>query len=347
MKAALYHEFKQPLIIDSVDDPVPDPEGVVLEVKSTGLCLSDWRGWMGYDPDITLPHIPGHEISGIIQETGSAVSRWKAGDRVTLPFVCGCGDCVYCMEGNPQVCDHQFQPGFTHWGSFAPFVAIRYAEKNLVSLPDSLDFESASILGCRFATAFRAVVDQGRLQEGQWIAVHGCGGVGLSAIMIAKALGALVIAVDIDNNKLQLARELGADFVVLVPSQNPVEQIRNITGNGADISIDAVGRAQIVNNSIACLRKGGRHVQVGLLEPEETEIAVPFDSMIAGELHLIGSHGMQATGYKAIFDLIEAGKLDPGRLITKRISLEESLVDLVNLHQKTDPGVTVINDFTV
>lgn len=347
MKAAVYHEFRKPLRLETVDDPMPVPGGVIIEVKSTGLCLSDWHGWMGHDPDIRLPHIPGHELAGVVVETGAGVLNWKAGDRVTLPFVCGCGTCTYCREGNPQICDFQFQPGFTHWGSFAPYVSIHYADSNLVKLPDSLDFETASILGCRFATAFRAVVHQGEVKAGQWVAVHGCGGVGLSAIMIARAYDARVIAVDLDAVKLQLAAELGAGFTVQVPGQHPVESIKEITGNGAHISIDAVGNVQIIRNSIACLRKGGRHVQVGLVNPEEKEIPVPFDKMIAGELQLLGSHGMQASRYEAMFELMEQGRLDPARLITRRISLGESLQELVHLDRKEDPGVTVITDFSV
>ena len=345
MKAALYREFGKPLTIEKVDDPAANDDGVVIEVKSTGLCLSDWHGWMGHDPDISVPHIPGHELAGQVVETGSRVANWKVGDRVTLPFVCGCGNCIYCSEGNPQICKHQFQPGFTHWGSFAQYVSISHAEHNLVRLPDSLTFETGSILGCRFATAFRAVVDQGGVQPGQWVAVHGCGGVGLSAIMIAKAFAARVIAVDLDASKLQFAQELGADHSILVPGMEVKETVRDLTVDGVHISIDAVGNVEIVRNSIACLRSGGRHVQVGLLPPENKHIPVPFDVMIAGELQLMGSHGLQASRYEAIFDLMEQGKLDPGSLITKRVSLEASLLELTNLHKKPDPGITVINQF--
>jgi len=187
---------------------------VVIKVMATGLCLSDWHGWMGHDPDIRLPHVPGHELAGVIMVTGKDVTRWKVGDAVTLPFVCGCGTCPQCISGNHQVCDHQFQPGFTHWGSFAEYVAIDRADINLVRVPESLDFVTTASLGCRFATAFRAVAAQGKVAAGQWVAVHGCGGVGLSAIMIASALGANVIGIDIDDKKLDLARSLGAAATV-------------------------------------------------------------------------------------------------------------------------------------
>ena len=191
MKAAIYRAFGEPLSIENLPDPAAPPGGVVIAVKATGMCLSDWHGWMGHDPDIRLPHVPGHELAGIIEAVGDGVLNWKPGDRVTLPFVCGCGSCPQCDSGNQQVCDNQFQPGFTHWGSFADYVAIHYADLNLVRLPDDMEFVTAASLGCRFVTSYRAIVDQARVTAGQWVAVHGCGGVGLSAIMIAKARSAL------------------------------------------------------------------------------------------------------------------------------------------------------------
>ena len=210
MKAVLYEAFSQPPQLTNVPDPTPEAHGVVVRVMATGVCRSDWHGWVGHDKDITLPHVPGHELAGVVEAVGRDVRKWKRGDRVTVPFVCGCGECPQCQAGHQQVCDHQFQPGFTHWGSFAEFVAIHRADLNLVALPENLAFDTAASLGCRFATSFRAVVDQGRTSAGQWVAVHGCGGVGLSAVMIANALGANVIGVDIADDKLALARELGA-----------------------------------------------------------------------------------------------------------------------------------------
>ena len=210
MKAAYYVAFQQPLSLQNLADPSPDYDGVVIEVKATGLCRSDWHGWMGHDPDISLPHVPGHELAGVVRATGKGVKNWSEGDRVTLPFVCGCGYCGECASGNHQVCDHQFQPGFTHWGSFAQFVAIKYADVNLVRLPEEIDFVTAASLGCRFITSFRAVVAQGRIRAGEGLAEHGCGGVGLSAIMIGASLGAHVVAVDFDDATLALAGAVGA-----------------------------------------------------------------------------------------------------------------------------------------
>ncbi|WP_332914230.1 alcohol dehydrogenase catalytic domain-containing protein [Algoriphagus boritolerans] len=164
-------------ILTQVADPHTPENGVILEVQATGLCRSDWHGWMGHDSDIRLPHVPGHEFAGIIQEVGKGVKNWKVGDQVTVPFVCACGICSTCQSGNHQICDDQFQPGFTHWGSFAEYVAVHRAETNLVRIPESVSFEAAASLGCRFATSFRGIVAQGKVGGGQWVAVHGCGGV--------------------------------------------------------------------------------------------------------------------------------------------------------------------------
>ena len=131
---------------------------------------------MGHDSDAQLPHIPGHELAGIVVEVGKNIKQWKKGDRVTLPFCCGCGYCGECNSGNQQICDNYFQPGFTGWGSFAEYVHIEFADVNLVQLPENMTFEAAAILGCRFITAYRGIIAQGKLQPGHWIAVHGCGG---------------------------------------------------------------------------------------------------------------------------------------------------------------------------
>ncbi len=344
MKAAVYTQFAHPLTIQQAPDPNPPDDGVVIRVKATGLCLSDWHGWMGHDPAISLPHVPGHELAGVVEEVGKGIVSWKAGDRVTLPFVCGCGRCPQCISGNHQVCDRQFQPGFTHWGSFAEYVAIHYADINLVKLPEEISFVAAASLGCRFATSFRAIVDQGKVTAGQWVAVYGCGGVGLSAIMIANALGAQVVAVDISEKKLEFARMIGASATVnAVQSDNIVEYIQDITGGGAHVSVDALGNPATCFNSISNLRKRGKHIQVGLMVGDHRHPPVPMDEVIANELEIFGSHGMQAHRYPAMLEMIRAGKLSPEKLIGKRISLEESLYELVAMDRSRGVGVTVID----
>jgi len=344
MRAVFYQQFQGPVEIREVPNPKVSPGSVIVKVEATGLCRSDWHGWMGHDPDIVLPHVPGHELAGRIVEIGSEIRNFKVGDRVTVPFVSGCGHCPECVSGNHQVCDHQFQPGFTAWGSFAEFVEIKYADINLVRLPEEIDFVTAASLGCRFITSFRTVIDQGKVTAGQWVAVHGCGGVGLSAIMIAAAAGANVIAVDIDDEKLKLAKEVGANILINARKvENVSEKVKRTTVRGAHISIDALGSQETCFNSISCLRKRGKHIQVGLMTGDHKHPKIPMDKVVANELEIIGSHGMQAFRYTEMFKMIKTGKLKPELLVGKTISLEEAPEALINMDKFTNVGVTVIN----
>ncbi len=346
MKAMFYERFGEAPEVIEVPDPSPPPAGVVLRITATGLCRSDWHGWMGHDPDIGLPHVPGHEFAGVVEAVGPEVKRFKVGDRVTVPFVSGCGHCFECKSGNSQVCEEQFQPGFTHWGSYAEFMALDYADHNLVKLPDAIDDATAASLGCRFATSFRAVVDQGRLKGGEWLAVHGCGGVGLSSIMIGKALGANVVAVDISEEKLALARSLGASVAINSTRETDVAvAVRDATGGGVHVSIDALGHPSTCCNSIVNLRRRGRHVQVGLMLADHATPQLPMDRVIAHELEIYGSHGMQSWRYDAMLAMIGAGTLKPQQLIGRHISLTEAVPALMAMDRFAESGITIIDRF--
>jgi D-arabinose 1-dehydrogenase-like Zn-dependent alcohol dehydrogenase len=339
VRAVVYEEFGQAPVVRRVPDPAPPPGGVVIRVAATGLCRSDWHGWMGHDPGITLPHVPGHELAGVVEAAGPRVTGYRPGERVTVPFVCACGRCAACAAGDQQVCERQTQPGFTHWGSFAEYVAIDDADVNLVPLPEEMTFPVAAALGCRFATAFRAVTVHGRVAPGEWVAVHGCGGVGLSAVMVAVASGARVVAVDVSEAALDLARDLGARACVRGPD-GVTEAIEQITGGGAHVSIDALGDPRTCAASIGCLRRRGRHVQVGLLPGGPA--AVPMDRVIAYELGVFGSHGMAAHAYGPMMDLVTAGALRPDRLVTATIGLEEAAAALAAMDAASPAGVTMI-----
>jgi alcohol dehydrogenase len=346
MRAMYYEAFETRPEIRDLPDPTPTRGGVVIKVEATGLCRSDWHGWMGHDPDIRLPHVPGHELAGTVLAAGKSVSRFKEGDRVTVPFVSGCGHCGECRSGNQQVCEEQFQPGFTHWGSFAEYVAIDYADQNLVHLPETIGYDTAASLGCRFATSFRAVVDQARVKGGEWVAVHGCGGVGLSAIMIAAALGANPIAIDISDEKLAFARSIGAVATVNAKSVADVaEAVRDITGGGAHASIDALGSPVTCFNSIKNLRRRGRHVQVGLMLGAHATPQIPMAQVIGHELEIYGSHGMQAWRYDAMLSMMESGRLAPEKLIGRHIGLEEAVPALMAMDGATDIGISVVTRF--
>ena len=339
MRAAVLHAFRAPLELEQVSEPVLPPDGAVVEVRATGLCRSDWHGWMGHDASIRLPHVPGHEFAGVVGRVGPEVRGIRPGDRVTAPFCCGCGACEPCRLGHTQICERDYQPGFTGWGSFAERVLVPVADLNCVPLPDELGFEAAAALGCRFMTAFAAVGERGGVRPGDWLAVHGCGGVGLSAVMLGAALGARVVAVDVAPGPLARAAELGAAHTI--EAEGAAETIRELTGGGAHVSIDAIGSAATAAASVRSLRRRGRHVQVGLLAGDEREPRVPMAELISRELEIAGVHGMPVRDYPALLRLVASGAVDPARLTGRRIGLEEAGAALAAMDRPAE-GITVI-----
>ncbi len=334
MKAVQFQAYGVlPQVVEVMAPACPD-DGVVVNVQATGVCRSDWHAWKGHDP-VGEPHIGGHELSGSIAAVGPLVARWKIGDRVTVPFVCGCGACEACLVGEAQVCPVQTQPGFTGPGSFAEQVALHAADVNLVAVPASIDDVTAASLGCRFATAYRALTVHGRVQPGQWLAVHGCGGVGLSAVMIGVALGARVIAVDLNPAALTRATALGAEIAML-GGLDAAERIQEL--GGAHVSIDALGVPATAISSVCSLRRRGRHVQVGLLLGRASTPPLPMDRVVAHELEIYGSHGMAAHEYPTMMAMIAAGRLDPSALVGDVIGLEGIPAALVAMNS---PSATV------
>lgn len=343
MRAIYFSEFHGELTVTQVAAPVIPAHGVVIKVEATGLCRSDWHAWSGHDSDVQLPHVPGHELAGTVHELGEGVTKYKVGDRVTVPFVNGCSKCSFCLSGNAQVCPTQTQPGFTQWGSFAEFVSIENADFNLIPLPEEISFSTAAALGCRFATAFRGIVDRAKVQPGEWVAVFGCGGVGLSSIMIAKALGAKVIAVDINPDALVKATELGADHVINSAQEIPVEGIRSFTELGAHVSIDALGAESTAQNSVLSLRRRGRHLQLGLLLTESGNTPMPMARVIGWELDIFGSHGMAAVDYPKMLEMVASGALQPQKLVDREVSLTEGASALAHMEHSPNVGITIIN----
>jgi alcohol dehydrogenase len=346
MRAVVYDAARTLPEVREVADPDCPSHGAVVRVGATGICRSDWHAWMGHDV-VALPHVPGHELAGVVQTIGSEVTRWAPGDRVTVPFVCACGSCPACLQGDHQVCLRQTQPGFSTPGSFAELVALHHADVNLVALPDGIDDVTAATLGCRFATSYRAVAHLGAVREGEWIAVHGCGGVGLAAVMIARARGARVIAVDVSREPLEWAQRLGAERLVDARDYaRPADvgaRIRELSAGGAHVSVDALGSRSTVAAALAGLRPRGRHVQVGLLLGAEVRPPVDMGLVVARELQVFGSHGMSAAAYPQMLAEIEAGRLRPEQLVATVIGLDAAPAALVSMGDANrGPGVTVV-----
>ncbi|RUR01050.1 zinc-binding dehydrogenase [Labedella endophytica] len=341
MRALVYDAFAGPVEVRDVPAPTAPDGGVLIRVGASGLCRSDWHAWAHGDDMVTLPHVPGHEFVGVVEAVGAGVARWHVGERVTAPFVCGCGQCEWCLGGNAQVCPNQTQPGFTQWGSHAELVVIHAADANLVSVPDALDDDAAASLGCRFATAFRAVHARAHVRADEWVAVYGAGGVGLSAIMIARALGARVVAIDRNADALDLARSLGAEHTALA-SSGVAEEVASLTSGGAHVSVDAVGTAETSTSAIRSLRRRGRHVQVGLLAATEVP-RLPLDRVIGWELDVLGSHGMAARDYDEMLALVAGGALRPQDLVAGSVGLDEAARLLPRTDSAPPTGIRVVH----
>lgn len=344
MRAVIYESPGDWPQVREVPDPACPPHGVLVEVRATGVCRSDWHAWQGHDPT-PLPHVPGHEFAGVISEVGTDVCGWQVGDRVTSPFINACGECTLCARGEHQVCERQTQPGFTRWGSFAERVVVDHAAVNLVALPEGMDFTVAASLGCRFATAYRALAVHGRVfaEPDQQVVVLGCGGLGQAAVMIAVAAGAPVVAVDVTETALASASALGAHTVIDAhASDDLVAAIRSATGGGADLTVDALGNADLAATALRSLRGRGRHVQAGLLVGPDADPSLPMGEVISRELRIHGSHGMPAHEYPELLARIASGELDPARLIGQRITLAEAPAALADLPTAGQAGVTMI-----
>jgi alcohol dehydrogenase len=344
VRAILFDQFQGPTSVSEVPDPSAPDGGVTVRVHATGLCLSDWHAWAGHDGDITtLPHVAGHELAGTIAEVGAGVTKWQVGDRVTVPFVSGCGRCQWCRDGQAQVCPDQTQPGFTHWGSYAELVALYAADANLVAIPDGVSFETAASLGCRFATAYRAVAGRARVRAGEWVVVVGAGGVGLSAIMIAVARGARVVAVDRSEGALEAARRAGAERTVLADGLDVPAVVQQVTDGGAHVAVDAVGSERTCADAIESLRRRGRHVQVGLFAPVDGGPRVPMGRVIAWELDVLGSHGMAAADYPEMLELVASGALRPQDLLDRVIGLAEAATLVPTMDTAPRAGMVVLD----
>jgi len=352
MKAAVLQAYGEPLSIEEVPDPDPADHGVVVDVEACGICRSDWHAWRGHgewaDDQVPIGQILGHEPAGRIAETGADVTALQAGDRVAVPFNLGDGACHQCRNGHGNVCSDGYALGFEESapGAFAERVHVPHAEFNAATLPESVPPEAVAALGCRYVTAFHALAHRVDLTAGDWVAVHGCGGLGLAAVQIADALGAGVVAVDVRAEPLAMATDLGADATVRADETAVPDAIRAATDGGAHVSVDALGRAETCRNSVDCLRTRGTHVQLGLTtSAEQGEVALPVDRMTRWDVTWLGSRGMPPSRYDEILRLLATGRLDPAELVTNRVALADVSDRLAAMTDYGTSGIEVVTEF--
>jgi D-arabinose 1-dehydrogenase-like Zn-dependent alcohol dehydrogenase len=343
MRAAVLRGYRQDLSVETVAEPVCPPDGVVLQVLACGICRSDWHGWVGEHPKVRPGDIPGHEYAGEVLEVGPQ-ARWRVGDRVIAPFILSCGACPECQSGQTTTCKAQIVPGFGAPGAYAERIAVPHAH-NLARLPDSLTPALAAGLGCRVTTAWHALTGRAALQMGEWLAVHGTGGVGLSALILGRALGARVIVVDVVPERLAHALALGAEAALDARDGDAAARIVEITAGGAHVSIEALGIAATANGSIECLRPLGRHVQIGLPVGHTARMEINMNAVYMKQLSLFGSRGMPSWRYPSLLSLIETGRVDVAPIVAREVALSAASGELRAFGGPMPPGVAVITDF--
>jgi D-arabinose 1-dehydrogenase-like Zn-dependent alcohol dehydrogenase len=344
MKALVMEEVGKPMVVKNWPEPKCPPDGAVVRVEASGICRSDWHVWQGdwtwVGFQMPTPVILGHEFAGVIEEVGKDVKNLKPGTRVVVPLSQGCGVCEDCRTGHSNQC---FGAG---GGGYAQYGLLNHADFNSVPLPDKVDFVEASSMGCRYVTAFHGILDQGQVKADESVVVYGCGGVGLSAVQIASSVGARVIAVDLDDRKLELAKNVGAADVVNGKKTDPVKAVMDLTGGGANVSVDALGIATTCRNAVMSLRKRGRHVQIGLTtQKEKGEVALPVDQIVFKEIQFTGSLALQSFRYPAMLGMVERGRLQPKKLITETIPLEKAFNVIEQMSNFENVGISVINQF--
>ena len=355
MRAVVFQGVGEPLEVEDVETPDCGDEEVVVETEACGVCRSDWHAWQGDWEWIGVVPTPGlifgHEPVGRVYEVGANVDRFEEGDLVTNPFHLGDGTCRHCRTGHGNRCERGVPMGFAPFqqGAFAERYSVRYADHNLVELPDDVDPVDVAGLGCRFATAFHGLVHRVEISPGDAVAIHGCGGVGLSAVHVADVLGARVIAVDIQPETLERAEALGAAETVDASAVDDVPgavKSHAHAGSGVDVSVDALGVAETVQNSIASLGKGGQHLQIGMTTSEEGgSVEVPVDQMVFDEQSYHAAYGAPPTEYDEILRLMEDDRLDPGRIVGETVSLEEVPEVMERLDDFETLGIPVCTSF--
>jgi D-arabinose 1-dehydrogenase-like Zn-dependent alcohol dehydrogenase len=352
MRAAVVEELNKPLVVRDVADPECPPDGAVLRVGANGICRTDWHLWTGdwewRGLSIEPPFVLGHEFSGTVEEAGRDVKVWRRGDRVIFPMNPGEGTCEWCRSGNQHICDSgaSLVPGVSYWGAFGEYVAVRHADVNLVRLPDSLSFVDSASLACRYMAAFHGIVDEAKVRGGEWVAVYGCGGMGLSAVQIASVVGGRVIAIDVSEKALAAAREVGATHTMDARIEDPVMAVKTLSGGGAQVSVDALGIETTCRNSVLSLRKLGRHLQLGHTTRKEAGyVPLPIDVILLNELKLFGVFGMQGQRFGKMLAMCEAGTLQPGKVVRQRVGLAGITGALEAMGNYGTTGVVVIDSF--
>lgn len=320
MKAAVLHGDGVGLEFEDIRTPEVGPHQVLVKVAACGVCHTDLHYIEHGVPTFKKPPIVlGHEASGTIDQVGAEVKTLKAGQRVLIPAVLTCGQCTACRLGRENICSQMTMLGNHFDGAYAEYVAV--PAKDIVPLSDGIPLEDASIIADAISTPYHAVKNRARVQPGDTVVIFGCGGVGINAVQLASAAGGYVIAIDINDRKLEWAKEFGAAETVNASKVERIDkEIKKRTGGGADIAMEVIGNPRTIEQAFECVRVGGRLCVVGYTHEA---ISVVAGKIMFKELEVVGSLGCRPVDYPPLIRMVEQGKIDLQRLITHRFRLDE------------------------
>ena len=305
MKAAVLEEFHKPLVIRDVDIEDPGVHEVTIAVKACGLCLSDVHIAEGMIPTVTLPHIPGHEIAGVVAKKGSGVKDFDIGDRVAMSLDVTCGRCDYCVRGETNRCENLSRIGFERNGGYGEMVNV--PASNLERLSDRISFEKACIIPDAVTCSYRAIKYVGGVSAGDRVGILGLGGLGMQGVQIAKLMGAHVTGTSRKDKKLERAKSLGADLVINTDKQDFLEQVKKSVGS-FDVVIDYIGTRESVLDALAASRRGAKVVVMAFVTPELT---VPGYDLVINEKQVLGARASNRNEFREAMRLVNAGRIDP------------------------------------
>ncbi|MFQ5662637.1 MAG: zinc-binding dehydrogenase [Terriglobia bacterium] len=318
MKAAVLHSGGR-LELSQVPTPEPAAGEILVRVAACGICHTDLHYLDHGVPTFKSPVILGHEVSGTVAGLGPAVARFREGDRVLLPAVFTCGTCRACRTGRENICEQMKMLGNHVDGAYAEYVVA--PAKDCFPLPPDIPLAEACLIGDAMSTPYHAVKHRARVQVGETVAIFGCGGVGINAVQFAALAGGHVIGVDIDAHKLELARHFGARDTLNSRSVARVDkELKQRTGGGVDVAMEVIGKPETIRAAYDSLRPGGRLCVVGYsAEP----VTLPFSKMMFFELQILGSLGCRPTDYPELIELVRAGRVKLGPLVTGRYALDD------------------------
>ena len=317
MKAALIKEFNKDFAIEDVAIPKIKNDEALVQVKASCLCAADVEIRNGGLPNMKLPHIPGHEVTGEVKEIGSSVSNVTVGDRVVVYMYTVCGECYACLEGRENLCIKNIRLGLERHGGHAEYVSI--PERQLLPMPDNISYEEGAAIPDAVCTMLHAIRDQAQVKLNDYVVLLGVGGLGMHGVQLAHLCGGRVIAVARHEEKLKAATELGAECAINGNDEKLVDKIIEVTnGRGADVVVDLVSKQETFQTGVNCLKNGGTLVVVGSFSPQ---VSFQVDQVMSKEINIKGSLGMTKATIVDAIDLCKSEKIKP--IVTERYPLAD------------------------